>query len=123
MLLLALAGTAAVPVAQQTGAQLAESLGGGGPLVMEHAMRASTLLLPALVFVALLAATVIVGRRADAVSGDAPGAAHAVTTRTGTLPRVTLILGVLAALAGLVVTGLVVWTGHAGSVAVWGSFN
>ena len=44
-----------------------------------------------------------------------------MTTRTGTLPRVTLILGVLAALAGLVVTGLVVWTGHAGSVAVWGS--
>ena len=40
VLLLALAGTAAVPVAQQTGAQLAESFGGGGPLVMEHAMRA-----------------------------------------------------------------------------------
>jgi hypothetical protein len=33
--------------------------------------------------------------------------------------RVTLITGVLAALAGLVVTGLVVWIGHAGSVAAW----
>ena len=89
VLLLALAGTAAVPVAQQTGEQLAESLGGGGPLVMEHAMRASTLLLPALVFLALLAATVLVGRRADVLSGDAPGAAHAVTTRTVPLQRVT----------------------------------
>ena len=71
-------------------------------------------------FLALLAATVLVGRRADA-SGDAPGAAHAVTTRTVPLQRVTVILGVLAALAGLVVTGLVVWTGHAGSAAVWQS--
>jgi preprotein translocase subunit SecG len=123
VLLLALAGTVAVPVAQTTGAQLAQSFGGGSPAVMEHAMRASTLLLPALLFLALLAATVVVGRRADAQSSDAPGAAHAVATRTRTVPlqRVTLILGVLAALAGIVVTGLVVWIGHAGSVAVWGS--
>jgi preprotein translocase subunit SecG len=123
VLLLALAGTVAVPVAQTTGAQLAQSFGGGSPAVMEHAMRASTLLLPAVLFLALLAATVVVGRRADAQSGDAPGAAHAVATRTRTVPlqRVTLILGVLAALAGIVVTGLVVWIGHAGSVAVWGS--
>jgi len=121
LLQLPLAGTAAVPVAQQTGEQLAESLGGGGPLVMEHAMRGSTLLLPALVFLALLAATVLVGRRADVLSGDAPGAAHAVATRTVPLQRVTVILGLLAALAGLVVTGLVVWTGHAGSAAVWQS--
>ena len=84
-------------------------------------MRASTLLLPALVFLALLAATVLVGRRADVLSGDAPGAAHAVATRTVPLQRVTVILGLLAALAGLVVTGLVVWTGHAGSAAVWQS--
>ena len=122
VLLLALAGTAAVPVAQQTGAQLAESLGGGGPLVMEHAMRASTLLLPALVFLALLAATVLVGRRADVLSGDAPGAAHAVATRTvHAAAGHARSSGVLAALAGLVVTGLVVWIGHAGSAAVWRS--
>ena len=121
VLLLALAGVAAVPVAQTTGAQLAESFGGGGPLVMEHAMRASTLLLPAVLFLVLLAATVVVGRRADAQSGDAPGAAHAVATRTASLQRVTLILGVLAALAGIVVTGLAVWIGHAGSTAVWSS--
>src|SRR3712207_3850869 len=54
VLLLALGGTAAVPVAQQTAAQPAESLGGGGPLVMEHARRAGTLLLPAVLFLALL---------------------------------------------------------------------
>jgi hypothetical protein len=121
VLLLALAGVAAVPVATQTGEQLQQALGGGGPLVEIHEERAETLLVPALIYLVLLAATVIVGRRADAQSGDAPGAAHAVATRTGSLQRVTLILGVLAALAGIVVTGLVVWIGHAGSVAVWQS--
>lgn len=121
VLLLTLAGVASVPVAQTTGAQLAESLGGGGPLVMEHAMRGSTLLLPAVLFLALLAATVFVGRRADAQSGDAPGAAHAVATRTASLQRITLILGVLAALAGLAVAGMVMWIGHAGATAVWGA--
>ena len=121
VLLLALAGVAAVPVAQLTGSQLAASFGGGGPLVAEHAMRASTLLPPALIFLALLAATVFLGRRADAAVDDGPGAAHSVATRTGTSQRVTTIVGVLAALAGIVVIGLVVWIGHAGSVAVWQS--
>lgn len=120
VLLLAAGGTFAVPVAARTGEQLKESLGGGSPLVAIHEERAETLLIPALIYLALLAATVVVGRRADALSGDAPGAAHAVAARTGSL-RVTLILGVLAALAGIVVTGLVVWIGHAGSVAVWQS--
>ena len=50
-----------------------------------------------------------------------PGAAHADQVARGTLQRVTVITGVLAALAGLVVTGLVVWIGHAGSAAVWQS--
>jgi len=123
VLLLALAGVAAVPVATQTGEQLQESLGGGGPLVAIHEERAETLLIPALIYLVLLAATVLVGRRADAQTGDAPGAAHAVATRTRAAPlqRVTLILGVLAALAGIVVIGLVVWIGHSGSAAVWQS--
>jgi hypothetical protein len=49
------------------------------------------------------------------------GAARARATRTDPVPlhRATLLLGVLAALSGAVVTGLVVWIGHAGSVAVW----
>lgn len=119
VLLLAAAGVFAVPIATRTGGQLAESLGGGGPLVAIHAERAETLLIPALIFLVLLAATVVVGRRADAAV-DGPGAAHATTTaNVATLQRATLALGVLAALAGLVVTGLVVWIGHAGSAAVW----
>ena len=51
--------------------------------------------------------------------GRLPGAAHAIATDTATLQRVTTIVGVLAALAGLVVMGLVAWIGHAGATAVW----
>jgi hypothetical protein len=120
VLLLAAAGVFAVPVATRTGEQLKESLGGGSPLVAIHEERAETLLIPALIYLVLLAVTVLVGRRADAVV-DGPGAAHASTSNTATLQRVTVISGALAALAGLVVTGLVVWIGHAGSVAVWQS--
>jgi hypothetical protein len=120
VLLLAAAGVFAVPVATRTGEQLKESLGGGSPLVEIHEERAETLLIPALIYLVLLAATVLVGRRADATV-DGPGAAHATRSSTATLHRVTLITGVLAALAGLVITGMVVWIGHAGSAAVWQS--
>jgi ABC-type Fe3+-siderophore transport system permease subunit len=118
VLLLAVTGVAAVPVATQTGEQLQQALGGGGPLVEIHEERAETLLLPALGFLVLLAATVLLGRRADAAAAG-PGAAHALSSRAEPLRRVTLVVGVLAALAGLAVIGLVVWIGHSGSVAVW----
>jgi hypothetical protein len=121
VLLLAAAGVTAVPVAVRTGEELKQALGGGSPLVAIHEQRAETLLIPALIFLALLAATVVIGRRADAATGAGPGAAHAVATSNATLQRVALVVGVLAALAGIVVTGLVVWIGHAGSVAVWQS--
>jgi hypothetical protein len=117
VLLLALGGVAAIPVATQTGEQLEHALG-GGELIKIHEERADKLLIPALIFLALLAATVLTGRRAGA-RADGPGAAHALTGGTATLSRVTLITGVLAALAGLVVTGLVVWIGHAGSAAAY----
>jgi hypothetical protein len=117
VLLLALGGVAAVPIAAQTGEQLEHAIG-GSELIAIHEERADTLLIPAVIFLLLLAATVLAGRRADAPV-DGPGAAHAVTTTTATMQRVTLITGVLAALAGLIVTGLVVWIGHAGSVAAW----
>ena len=117
VLLLALGGVAAVPVATQTGEQLEHAIG-RSELIAIHEERADTLLVPALIFLLLLAATVLTGRRADAPV-DGPGAAHAVTTNTATMLRVSLVTGVLAALAGLVVTGLVVWIGHAGSVAAW----
>lgn len=123
VLLLAVIGVGSVPVALETGSQLAQSFGGGSELVAIHAQRASTLLFPAVLYLLLLIATIVLGRRADAATGDAPGAAHAVATRTatGTPQRVTVIVGVLAALAGIVVTGLVVWIGHAGATAVWTS--
>ncbi len=122
VLLLALVGVATVPVAQRTGVELAASFGGGSPLVAIHATRAATLLPAALVFLLLLAATVLVGRRADAARPRGRSA-HALATRADPvrLHRLTLALGVLSALAGIVVTGLVVWIGHAGSVAVWQS--
>jgi Predicted membrane protein (DUF2231) len=122
VLLLAFAGVAAVPVATQTGEQLQRALG-SNPLIKIHEQHADTLLIPALIFLALLAATVFVGRRFDAAAPvDGPGAAHAATsttTDTATLQRVTTVVGVLAALAGLVVVGLVIWIGHAGATAVW----
>lgn len=122
VLLLAVAGVAAVPVAQQTGQQLQQALGGGTPLVAVHASRAETLLIPALIFLALLAVTVFAGRRADRLAGgEGPGAAHALVTggNVATWQRITLATGLLGAIAGLVVTGLVVWIGHSGSEAVW----
>jgi hypothetical protein len=130
VLLLALVGVASVPVAQRTGAELAASFGGGSPLVAIHATRAATLLPAALVFLLLLAASVLVGRRADAAQPQyradvthprGRGAAHALATQADPvrLQRVAVALGALGALAGVVVTGLVVWIGHAGSVAVW----
>jgi hypothetical protein len=121
VLLLALAGVAAVPVAQQTGEQLQHAVG-NSPLIEIHEHRADTLLVPALIFLVLVAATVLAGRRAETTSRvDGPGAAHALVSgnTTATLQRITLVTGVLAALAGLVVTGLVVWIGHAGSTAAW----
>jgi Predicted membrane protein (DUF2231) len=120
VLLLAVVGVAAVPIATQTGEQLKKVIG-NDPLIEIHEHRADTLLVPALVFLLLLAATVLAGRRADGGQSRGPGAAHAVmrTPNTATLDRVTLVTGVLAALAGLAVTGLVVWIGHAGSAAAW----
>jgi hypothetical protein len=120
VLLLALAGVAAVPVATQTGEQLQRAIGGGGELVEIHEHRAETLLVPALIFLVLLAATILTGRRAEAAARvGGPGAAHATISDTSTLQRISLITGILAAVAGLVVTGLVVWIGHAGSTAAW----
>ena len=120
VLILAAIGVVSVPVAVQTGEQLKTALGGGGELVEIHENRAETLLIPALIFLVLLAATVIAGRRARAtVRTGGPGAAHAIVSDTATLQRVTLITGILAAVAGLVVAGLVVWIGDAGATAAW----
>ncbi|HEX4362399.1 MAG TPA: DUF2231 domain-containing protein [Pseudonocardia sp.] len=144
--LIALVGVVAVPVAVQTGEQLQGLLGGGGPLVEVHEQRADHLLPYAVVFLVLLLATLLLGRLADrtepashsnnagqtapagqpghagqAAPASQPG--HAINTsqtdQHRLQVRLTTSAGVLAAVAGLVVTGLVVWIGDAGALAVW----
>ena len=119
VLLIALAGVAAVPVATQTGEQLQDALPGPNPAIELHQDRGETLLPFAVAFLALLAVTVVVGIRADRAAtrtGDGTtGGGTALATRS----RVVTVAGVLAALAGLAVTGLVIWIGHAGATAVW----
>ncbi|HEX4253108.1 MAG TPA: DUF2231 domain-containing protein [Pseudonocardia sp.] len=120
--LIALVGVVAVPVATQTGDQLRGLLGGGGPLVEVHEERADHLLPYAILFLVLLLATLLLGRLAD--RSDAAGqhdgqhdGQHAGQLRVPV--RLATSVGVLAAVAGLVVTGLVVWIGDAGAKAVW----
>jgi hypothetical protein len=112
-LLLAVVGAAAVPAATLSGSQLQVALGGGSPLVAEHAARAATLLPAAVVYALLAVAVVVVGRRAR-VGATAGG--HSAPAEPSRLPA---LVAVLAAVAGVVVTGLVMWIGHAGSLAVW----
>ncbi|MHA6629660.1 DUF2231 domain-containing protein [Pseudonocardia sichuanensis] len=114
VLLVGVAGVAAVPMATTTGTQLWTALGGHNPLIDVHAQRASWLLPVALVFLVLLAGAVLTER----VAARAEAGAHARAT-TATRARAATGLAVLAALAGLAVTAVVVWVGHAGSVVVW----
>lgn len=110
VLLVALAGAVAVPLATASGQQLQASMGGGGPLVAEHAARAAALLPVAALFVVLLAAAVLVerGTRVGSGAGSRPDRS-----------RVATGLAVAAAVAGVATTALVVWIGHAGASAVW----
>jgi hypothetical protein len=112
-LLVALAGTASVPVAVLSGQQLQVALNGGSDLTRIHVERGSILLPYAIGFLVLVAAMVVADRRARV---GVPAGGHAAPAPPSRLP---VVLAVLAALAGLVVTGLVVWIGHAGSAAVW----
>jgi hypothetical protein len=111
ILLVAVVGVAAVPVATWSGGQLQDAMGGGSPLVQEHAARGEVLLPYAVAFVVLLAVAVLTGRWAER---DEPARGASATVR-----RVSVASGVLAAVTGVAVTGLVIWIGHAGSTAVW----
>ncbi len=114
VLLIALAGGGAVPIATATGEQLEHALP-RNPLIEVHAQLGSMLLPYAVAFVALLAlavATEFSTARVPAAVGSAPPA-------TDTRSRVATGLSALAALAGIVVTYLVVRIGHAGAVVVW----
>lgn len=110
-LLVALVGAVAVPLASSSGDQLRSTMGGGSPLVAEHADRASFLLPAAVLFVVLLAAVVYADRRMLVAAGSHAEPAPASRLAPG--------LAIAAAVVGLVVTALVVWIGHAGASAVW----
>jgi hypothetical protein len=115
VLVIALAGVAAVPMATTTGTQLWTALGVNNPLLDVHAQRATWLLPLALGFLVLLAGAVLT----ELAAVRAEVGAHAAPADTATRYRVATGLSVLAALAGLAVTAVVVWVGHAGSVVVW----
>jgi hypothetical protein len=114
VLLVALAGVVAVPVATTTGNQLWTALPGQNPLIGVHAERASWLLPFAVGFFVLLAVAVFT----ELSAASAEAGAHSQIA-TATRSRVATGLAILAAAAGLVVTAIVVWIGHAGSVVVW----
>lgn len=114
-LLVALAGTVAVPLATASGRQLLVSSGGGDPLVFEHASRAGTLLPMAVLYVVLLAAALLVERTALAPSGVGAMGCSPGPDRA----RIATVLAGLAALAGVVTAALVVQIGHTGAISVW----
>lgn len=117
--LIALVGVLAVPVATKTGDQLVDVLGGHDPLIEIHEARADRLLPFAVGFLVLLLAALLLGYRADrAARADRTHRAEG-SAAVRMQARVTTVVAVLAALAGLVVAGLVVWIGDAGATAVW----
>ena len=115
VLLMALVGVAAVPLATTTGSELRAALGVNNQLLDVHEQRASWLLPFALTFLVLVAAAVLT----ELAAVRAEVGAHAAEPAGPTRRRVTTGLSVLAALAGLAVTAVVGWVGHAGSVVVW----
>lgn len=119
VLLIALAGGAAVPLATRTGEQLQASLPGPNPLIQQHAVLGDSLLPFAAGFVVLLLLTVIADRRVDRPAGGAHGRT-AVRGRSRTA-AVATALAVLSVLAGAWVTYLVIRIGHSGATAVWQS--
>ncbi|OLS96261.1 hypothetical protein BJF90_10750 [Pseudonocardia sp. CNS-004] len=115
VLLVALVGVVAVPLAVQTGGELYAALGAQNPLVDVHMQRASWLLPVALAFLVVLSGAVFT----EMAIVRAESGAHAAPAATATRYHVATGLSALAALAGIGVTAVVVWIGHAGSTAVW----
>src|SRR4051812_14465522 len=84
VLLLALGGVAAVPVATQTGEQLEHAIG-GSELIAIHEERAETLLIPAVIFLLLPAAALPAGAPPPPPGGrprpGPPGGPHTPNAR------------------------------------------
>ena len=115
VLLVALAGVAAVPMATNTGSQLYAALGGQNPVIELHMQRASLVLPVALAFFVLLGGAVLT----EIAIVRAESGAHAARAATATRYHVATGLSALAALAGIAVVVIVVLVGHAGSTAAW----
>jgi hypothetical protein len=115
VLLLALAGVAAVPMATTTGSQLYAALGVQNPVIELHMQRASWLLPVALAFLVLLGGAVLT----ELATVRAEVGVHAAPAATPTRYRIATGLSAVAALTGLAVIAIVVLIGHAGSTAVW----
>jgi predicted membrane protein DUF2231 len=115
VLVLALAGVGAVPVATATGEQLYAALGAQNPLIDIHMQRASWVLPVSLAFLVLLGGAVLT----ELAIVRAEVGAHAAPAATATRYRVATGLSVLAALTGVAIIAIVVWVGHAGATAVW----
>jgi hypothetical protein len=115
VLLVALAGVAAVPMASTTGSQLYAALDVQNPLIEIHMQRATWLLPAALAFLVLLGGAVLTEL---AIVRSEVGA-HAAPAATVTRYRVATGLSALAAVVGIAVVAIVVLVGHAGSTAVW----
>jgi hypothetical protein len=107
VLTLAVFSLAASFLARESGDELAEAVDHQSPALDAHVSRADTVLPAMLVYVVLLAATVMLDRRTIQKGQTA------VIVRAGTVSLVR------AAIAGLVATVVVIGTGHAGATATW----
>ncbi|OLT14638.1 hypothetical protein BJF78_18200 [Pseudonocardia sp. CNS-139] len=116
VLLVALVGAVATPIATTTGEQLQANLP-ANPLLQVHADLGSMLTPYAVAFAVLVAAAVLVELSTARVAVSA--GSHAATPPTPGRSRLAGVLAALAALAGIWVTYLVVRIGHAGATVVW----
>lgn len=116
VLALAVVSLAAVPLARESGEQLADAVHHESSALDAHMSRADTVLPAVAVYVALLLAAVILQRRGERDDAGSGGSGDSITVVESRIGVATLFL---AAVAGLIATALVIWTGHAGATATW----
>lgn len=140
VLLLAVAGVGAVPLATRTGDELKAALAQNlppntqpNPLIEAHQQRGDELLPYALAFGIAVVLLVVAGRLADRErsaaqpSTEQPGIEHPgtdgadaqTTAAPRTWRRIALVAAALVAVSAVAVTVQVVRVGHSGSTAVW----